>query len=127
MVGETVTVERLAPDATTCEITDPQGATQTLAFDAQGKASWRPVHYGRHQLRCGDKRVGSGSWQATMLVPLAEGRNLPQNANIVMAVLKGSEAEWKNRGVSMVGWVVGEMRTARIAVTSRPTRCRSSG
>jgi hypothetical protein len=50
LVGESVTVERLAPDISTCDVTDPQGGTQTLSFDAQGKASWRPAHYGlEHQ------------------------------------------------------------------------------
>jgi hypothetical protein len=108
IVGETVTVERLAPDVAAWEIADPKGETQTLSFDAQGKASWRPAHYGPHQLRCGarTRRV----WVLTdpMWFHWWDGRNFPQNATIVMGIQKGSEAEWRNRGVSMVGWVVGE-------------------
>ncbi len=108
VVGETVTVQRLAPDATTCEIADPQGGTQTLSFDTQGKANWRPAHYGPHELRCGNKTRRVWVLAGPMSFHWWDGRNLPQNANIVMGVQKGSEAEWKNRGVSMVGWVVGE-------------------
>jgi hypothetical protein len=108
VVGETVTVERLASDVATCEITDPQGGTQTLSFDAQGKASWRPAHYGPHQLHCGDKTRRVWVLADPMWFHWWDGRNLPQNASIVVGIQKGSEAEWRNRGVSMVGWVVGE-------------------
>ena len=108
VVGETVTVERLASSVATCEITDPQGGTQALSFDAQGKASWRPAHYGPHQLRCGDRTRQVWVLACPMWFHWWDGRNLPQNASIVMGVEKGSEAEWRNRGVSMVGWVVGE-------------------
>ena len=108
VVGEAITVERLAPDAATCDVTDPQGGTQKLSFDAQGKASWRPAHYGPHQLRCGDKTRQVWVLAGPMWFHWWDGRNLPLNANIVMGIQKGSEAEWKNRGVSLVGWVVGE-------------------
>jgi hypothetical protein len=108
VVGEPVTVRRLALEATTCEITDPQGGTQTLSFDAQAKTTWLPTHYGPHRLRCGDKERRVWVLAAPMWFHWWDGRTLPQNANVVMGVEKGSEVEWKNRGVSMVGWVVGE-------------------
>jgi hypothetical protein len=108
LVGESVIVERLGSDAATCEITDPQGGTQTLSFDAQGKAAWRLGRYGPHQLRCGDKTRRVWVLARSMWFHWWDGRNLPQNATVVMGVTKGSETEWRNRGVSLVNWVVGE-------------------
>jgi len=42
VAGETVTVQRLAPEATTCEITDPQGGTQTLVAKVRRVAPESP-------------------------------------------------------------------------------------
>jgi hypothetical protein len=78
IVGDTVTVQRLAPDASKCEIANPQGGTQTLSFDAQGKASWRPAHYGPHRLRCGDRTRQVWVLAGPMWFHWWDGRNFPQ-------------------------------------------------
>lgn len=108
VMGESVTVGRLASNATSCEVADPSGGVTTLRFGADGKALWVPARYGPHQLRLDGKTRKVRVLASRLYFHWWEARGFPPNATHVMNIAPGSIHEWNDRGVPILGWVVGE-------------------
>jgi hypothetical protein len=108
VMGEAVMVGRLATNATSCEVADPSGSVTTLRFGADGKALWVPARHGPHQLRLDGKTRKVWVLASPLYFHWWEARLFPHNATHVMNIAPDSIREWNDRGVPILGWVVGE-------------------